>query len=175
LNHELDRSTLDAARLVDVVGRDLNGRQHLRTEGGQRAREWVGDADGVGIAAWPRIGGWRRGAGRRGRRRAAGGDQCAHPDQAELPKDVASCDRCGHRDHPRPRSVSKARPWSISWSVVPKIIEHALTVDDHGVAGYIAYPERQQPGPALLLVHQYTGVVGYLKIEARKFAKLGYT
>lgn len=58
---------------------------------------------------------------------------------------------------------------------MPKVIEHTLTLDEHGVAGYIAYPERQQAGPALLLVHQYTGVVGYLKIEARKFAKLGYT
>jgi carboxymethylenebutenolidase len=56
-----------------------------------------------------------------------------------------------------------------------KIVEHALTQDEHGVAGYIAYPERHTPGPGLLLVHQYTGLTGYLKIEARKFAKLGYT
>lgn len=27
----------------------------------------------------------------------------------------------------------------------------------------------------MLLIHQYTGVTGYLKVEARKFAKLGYT
>ena len=56
-----------------------------------------------------------------------------------------------------------------------KIVEHPLTLEEHGVAGYLAYPERHFPGPALLLVHQYTGVTGYLKIEARKFAKLGYT
>jgi carboxymethylenebutenolidase len=56
-----------------------------------------------------------------------------------------------------------------------KIVEHKLSIEEHGVAGYIAYPERQSRGPALLLVHQYTGVTGYLKIEARKFAKLGYT
>jgi carboxymethylenebutenolidase len=56
-----------------------------------------------------------------------------------------------------------------------KIVEHVLTLEEHGVAGYIAYPERRQPGPGLVLVHQYTGVTGYLKIEARKFAKLGYT
>lgn len=56
-----------------------------------------------------------------------------------------------------------------------KIIEHALTPEEHGIAGYIAYPERAHPGPALLLVHQYTGLTGYIKIEARKFAKLGYT
>lgn len=56
-----------------------------------------------------------------------------------------------------------------------KIIEHALTREDHGLAGYIAFPRRSRPGPALLLVQQYTGLTGYLKIEARKFAKLGYT
>ena len=56
-----------------------------------------------------------------------------------------------------------------------RIVEHALKLEEHGVAGYLAYPERERPGPALLLVHQYTGLTGYLKIEARKFAKLGYT
>ena len=55
-----------------------------------------------------------------------------------------------------------------------KIIEHPLKIEEHGVAGYLAYPERERPGPAILLVHQYTGLTGYLKIEARKFAKLGY-
>ena len=56
-----------------------------------------------------------------------------------------------------------------------EIIEHALKTDEHGLAGYIAYPQRSRPGPALLLVHQYTGLTGYLKIEARKYARLGYT
>lgn len=56
-----------------------------------------------------------------------------------------------------------------------EIIEHALKTDEHGVAGYLAYPRRDRPGPAILLVHQYTGLTGYLKIEARKYAKLGYT
>jgi carboxymethylenebutenolidase len=56
-----------------------------------------------------------------------------------------------------------------------EIVEHALKMDEHGIAGYLAYPRRAQPGPALLLVHQYTGLTGYLKIEARKYAKLGYT
>ena len=56
-----------------------------------------------------------------------------------------------------------------------KIVEHMLTPEEHGLKGYIAYPERASPGPALLLVHQYTGLTGYIKIEARKFAKLGYT
>ena len=56
-----------------------------------------------------------------------------------------------------------------------KIVEYKLTAEEHGLSGYIAYPERSTPGPALLLVHQYTGLTGYIKIEARKFAKLGYT
>jgi carboxymethylenebutenolidase len=56
-----------------------------------------------------------------------------------------------------------------------KIIERILTTAKDGVPGYVAYPERNGPGPALLLVHQNTGVTDYIKIEALKFAKLGYT
>jgi len=56
-----------------------------------------------------------------------------------------------------------------------KIIERDLTTDKDGVPGYLPYPERQGRGPALLLVHQNTGVTDYIKIEALKFAQLGYT
>lgn len=56
-----------------------------------------------------------------------------------------------------------------------KIIERDLTTENDGVPGYFAYPERKQLGPALLLVHQNTGVTDYIKIEALKFARLGYT
>ena len=28
-----------------------------------------------------------------------------------------------------------------------EIIEHALKLDQHGIAGYIAYPRRTSPGP----------------------------
>lgn len=55
-----------------------------------------------------------------------------------------------------------------------KVCERVLTAKDDGIPGYLAYPERPEPGPALLLVHQNTGVTDYLKIEALKFAKLGY-
>lgn len=55
-----------------------------------------------------------------------------------------------------------------------KIVERNLTSEQDGIPGYLAYPERDKPGPALLLVHQNTGVTDYIKIEALKFAKLGY-
>ena len=56
-----------------------------------------------------------------------------------------------------------------------KVIEKLLTTEKDGVPGYLAYPERKERGLALLLVHQNTGVTDYIKIEALKFAKLGYT
>src|SRR5713226_7454119 len=56
-----------------------------------------------------------------------------------------------------------------------KIVERVLTAEKDSIPGYIAYPERTERGPALLLVHQNTGVTDYIKIEALKFAKLGYT
>lgn len=56
-----------------------------------------------------------------------------------------------------------------------KVHERPLTPDKDGIHGYIAYPEHNQPGPALLMVHQNTGLTDYQKIEALKFAKLGYT
>jgi carboxymethylenebutenolidase len=56
-----------------------------------------------------------------------------------------------------------------------KIIERDLIPDKDGIPGYLAYPERHERGPALLLIHQNTGVTDYIKIEALKFAKLGYT
>ena len=56
-----------------------------------------------------------------------------------------------------------------------RIVERLLTTEKDGVPGYLAYPERTERGPALLLVHQNTGLTDYLKIEALKFAKLGYT
>lgn len=56
-----------------------------------------------------------------------------------------------------------------------RIIERTLTAEQDAIPGYVAYPERKERGPALLLVHQNTGVTDYIKIEALKFAKLGYT
>lgn len=56
-----------------------------------------------------------------------------------------------------------------------KIIERRLTIEQDSVAGYLAGPERRERGPALLLIHPVSGLTDYMKIEALKFAKLGYT
>jgi carboxymethylenebutenolidase len=56
-----------------------------------------------------------------------------------------------------------------------RIVERILTTEQDGLPGYLAHPDRIDHGPGLLLIHQNTGVSGYLKIEAYKFARLGYT
>jgi carboxymethylenebutenolidase len=56
-----------------------------------------------------------------------------------------------------------------------KILERILTTEKDSIPGYLACPDRAARGPAMLLVHQNTGVTDYIKIEALKFAKLGYT
>jgi carboxymethylenebutenolidase len=56
-----------------------------------------------------------------------------------------------------------------------QIIERTLTSKNDGVAGHLVYPERRTPGPALLLIHPKSGITDYIKIEARKFAHLGYS
>jgi len=56
-----------------------------------------------------------------------------------------------------------------------KVRERSLTPDRDGIYGYLAAPERDKPGPALLMAHQNTGLTDYQKIEALKFAHLGYT
>ena len=54
------------------------------------------------------------------------------------------------------------------------IATRRLTVEDDGIPGFQACPVREGRGPALLLIHQHSGLTGYLKTEAYKFAKLGY-
>ena len=55
-----------------------------------------------------------------------------------------------------------------------QIIERSFRAKNDGIAGFLAYPERKEPGPALLLIHPKGGLTDYIKIETRKFAKLGY-
>jgi len=50
-----------------------------------------------------------------------------------------------------------------------------LYQDKDGIEGYIAHAEQAQKGPALLLIHQHSGLTGYLKTAAYRFAQLGYT
>ncbi len=56
-----------------------------------------------------------------------------------------------------------------------QLIENRLNKQDHGIAGLLVHPERKDPGPALLLIHPKGGMTDYMKIEARKFAALGYS
>lgn len=55
-----------------------------------------------------------------------------------------------------------------------EIVTRKLTEEEDGIPGYIAHPVRAERGPGLLLIHQHSGLTGYLKTEAYKFAKLGY-
>src|SRR5262249_59633238 len=56
-----------------------------------------------------------------------------------------------------------------------KIIERSYNTKEHGIAGFLAYPERKEPGPALFLIHPKGGLGEYIKTETRKFAKQGYS
>ncbi len=55
-----------------------------------------------------------------------------------------------------------------------EIATRKLTVEADGIPGYLVSPVPKGKGPALLLIHQHSGLTGYLKTEAYKFAKLGY-
>ena len=55
-----------------------------------------------------------------------------------------------------------------------EVVTRKLTEEKDGIPGYIAHPSRAERGPGLLLIHQHSGLTGYLKTEAYKFAKLGY-
>jgi len=54
-----------------------------------------------------------------------------------------------------------------------RVVTRRLTKEEDGLPGYIAHPIRQERGPGLLMI-QSSGTTGYLRIEAYKFAKLGY-
>ena len=56
-----------------------------------------------------------------------------------------------------------------------RVITRSLKEDKDGIPGYIAFPEREEKGPGLLLIHQHSGLTGYLKTAAYRFAQLGYT
>jgi carboxymethylenebutenolidase len=55
------------------------------------------------------------------------------------------------------------------------VVTCGLKEEKDGIEGYLAHPERAEKGPALLLIHQHSGLTGYLKTAAYKFAQLGYT
>ena len=56
-----------------------------------------------------------------------------------------------------------------------RIAARPLTIEADGIPGYIAHPLGKKRGPGLLLIHQHSGLTGYLKTAAYNLAKLGYT
>lgn len=54
------------------------------------------------------------------------------------------------------------------------IVTHMLTLQEDGIAGYLAFPERRTPGPALLVIHHSHDISGELMIEAYDWAEQGY-
>jgi carboxymethylenebutenolidase len=44
-----------------------------------------------------------------------------------------------------------------------KILCRDLNADKDGIPGYIAHPERKEPGPGILIIHHHYGVTGHLK------------
>jgi carboxymethylenebutenolidase len=55
------------------------------------------------------------------------------------------------------------------------IINRDLSAEKDGIPGYIAHPDRKEPGPGVLIVHHHYGVTGNMKVNVCNFAKLGYT
>ena len=47
-----------------------------------------------------------------------------------------------------------------------RIVTRGLKEEKDGIEGYIAHPERSEKGPGLLLIHQHSGLTGYLKNAA---------
>ena len=56
-----------------------------------------------------------------------------------------------------------------------KIINRDLSPEKDGIPGYVAHPDRKEPGPGVLIVHHHFGVTGNMKVNVCNFAKLGYT
>ena len=56
-----------------------------------------------------------------------------------------------------------------------RVVTRGLKESKDGIEGYVAHPERAEKGPAILMIHQHSGLTGYLKTAAYKFAQLGYT
>jgi carboxymethylenebutenolidase len=56
-----------------------------------------------------------------------------------------------------------------------KIINRDLSAEKDGIPGYIAHPDRKEPGPGVMIVHHHYGVTGNMKVNVCNFAKLGYT
>ena len=52
-----------------------------------------------------------------------------------------------------------------------QMINRDLNSDKDGIPGYLAYPNRKEPGPGVLIVHHHFGVTGHMKSNVCNFAK----
>ncbi len=55
------------------------------------------------------------------------------------------------------------------------IIHRDLNMEKDGVPGYLAHPDRKEPGPGVMIVHHHYGCTGNMKVKVCDYAKLGYT
>ena len=44
-----------------------------------------------------------------------------------------------------------------------QILNRDLSTEKDGIPGYLAHPDRQEPGPGVLIVHHHFGVTGNMK------------
>jgi len=56
-----------------------------------------------------------------------------------------------------------------------KIINRDLSNEQDGVPGYLAHPDRKEPGPGVLIVHHHYGLTGNMRVNVCNYAKAGYT
>jgi carboxymethylenebutenolidase len=56
-----------------------------------------------------------------------------------------------------------------------KLVNRDLSIEKDGVPGYLAHPDRKEPGPGVLIVHHHYGVTGNMKVKVCDYAKLGCT
>ena len=56
-----------------------------------------------------------------------------------------------------------------------QIINRDLDMKKDGVPGYLAHPDRKEPGPGIMIVHHHYGCTGNMKVKVCDYAKLGYT
>ncbi|HXG50208.1 MAG TPA: dienelactone hydrolase family protein [candidate division Zixibacteria bacterium] len=56
-----------------------------------------------------------------------------------------------------------------------KIVNRGLSAERDGIPGYLAHPDRREPGPGVMIVHHHFGVTGHMKSTVCNLARLGYT
>ena len=46
-----------------------------------------------------------------------------------------------------------------------QIINRDLDMNKDGVPGYLAHPDRKEPGPGIMIVHHHYGCTGNMKVK----------